>query len=227
MDDIASIRVADGLVALILLISGIFAYGRGLVREVLSLLAWVGAVAATYYGMDLVRPYARQLLPWKAAADAIAGIALFVLVLLILTLITGRVARIVNQSQFGPIDRSLGFLYGVARGAVIVCVAYLVAGWIVPPAQQPGWVKEARLRPLVERGASEIMRLVPARYHVDSRSAAEDAERRAREAASAALLRQLAAPTPRAPEKDPGASDEKGYNTLDRRQMDRLIQGAQ
>jgi membrane protein required for colicin V production len=228
MEDLASIRIADGIVAAALVLSGIFAYSRGLVREVLSLLAWAGAVAATYYGLDLVRPYARELLPWKAAADGIAGVALFVLALLVLTLTTGRLARIVNQSQFGPIDRSLGFLYGVGRGALLVCIAYLVVGWIVPPAQQPTWVKEARTRPLIERGAAEIMRLVPARYQADGRAAAHDADRTAKEAASAAqFLRQLSAPAPRPAPKDDGTSGEKGYNTLDRRQMDRLIQGAQ
>ncbi|MSO77172.1 MAG: CvpA family protein [Alphaproteobacteria bacterium] len=227
MQDIADIRIADGIVALFLLVSGVFAYNRGLVREVLSLLAWAGAATASYYGHDLVGPYARELLPSKTAADAISGVALFVVALLILTLTTGRIAKIVSQSQFGPVDRSLGFLYGLARGALVVCIAYQTVSWVVPPAQQPPWVSEARTRPLVERGAAEIMRLVPARFQTTGRAAAEDAERSAREAASEALLRQLAAPSARSAVKGDGMPGERSYNTLDRRQMDRLIQGAQ
>jgi len=57
----------------------------------------------------------------------------------------------VLDSRIGALDRTLGFLFGLARGLVIVVVAYLFFAWLVPPKTQPTWVANAKSRVVLQR----------------------------------------------------------------------------
>ena len=97
-----------GVIAIIVL-SAIFAFARGFVREALSIVAWVGAAAITAYGFgrafDIVEPMVKNPL----LSQLIAGLGLFVGSLIILTILTSLIARQVRSSALSPIDRTLGF----------------------------------------------------------------------------------------------------------------------
>ena len=88
-------EIADIVIVIVLIISGLLAYFRGLVREVLSLATWIGAALAAYYAFPYAQPYLRDVISVKGIADAVTGIVLFVAALLVLTLlnhvISGRV----------------------------------------------------------------------------------------------------------------------------------------
>ena len=115
-----------GVVAIIVL-SAVFAFARGFVREAFSVVAWVGAAAITLYGFgwayDRIDPYVHNPL----LSQVIAGFGLFVVSLVVLTMATGILARMVSVTAFSPIDRTLGFVFGLARGVFLVC-ARLSAG---------------------------------------------------------------------------------------------------
>jgi membrane protein required for colicin V production len=155
----------DGVLAGVVVISAAVAYFRGLVREVLSLGAWVGAAAAAF----LARPY---LLPTTSAwidtewiADAVGAGAVFLVVLVLLKLLTNAIADRVQESSLGGLDRVLGLLFGAARGAVLAVVAYIMAGMFAPEtATWPQAVKDARSLPFVAEGARQVVERVPEAY---------------------------------------------------------------
>ena len=101
----------------------------------------------------LVQPWARQQVRDTALADTLAFIGVFVIVLILLSLLAGAIASAVRGSALGALDRTLGLVFGLARGAALVCVAYILAGLAVPMDQWPVPILEARSLPLVYRGA--------------------------------------------------------------------------
>lgn len=111
------LTVADGAVLAVLVLSGLLAFARGFVQEVLSVAAWVGAIIAVVFVLPLVRPLAQQVIDQPLVADIAAGGAIFLVALIALSILTGMIARRVKSSQLNAVDRSLGFLFGVARGA--------------------------------------------------------------------------------------------------------------
>src|SRR5690348_9186449 len=113
----------DLTVGLVLLISALLAFLRGFVQETLSVGAWIGATFGALYGVRYVHPYAREVIPLDWAADAAATVVLFLLILFVLSIATNMIAQTVQRSSLNPLDRSLGFLFGIMRGAVILCVA--------------------------------------------------------------------------------------------------------
>src|SRR5579864_2769620 len=103
-----------GVIAVIVL-SAIFAFARGFVREALSIVAWVGAAAITLYGFNLVYAQVDPHVHNPLLSQVIAGFGLFVVSLVVLTIITGFLARMVRAISLSPIDRTLGFIFGLAR----------------------------------------------------------------------------------------------------------------
>lgn len=154
----------DIAIVVVLLLSGLFALMRGFVHEVLSVTAWLGAALATLYGLPLARPLARQHIETGWMADAAAGGAIFLVTLVVLSVLTHMVARRVRSSALNSLDRSLGFVFGLLRGAVLVCLAYVLAMWLIEPDEPPTWMTAAKTRPLVEAGARMLQSALPAEY---------------------------------------------------------------
>lgn len=213
------VNIVDITVAILILVSGLLAYVRGFVHETLSVAGWIGAIAATIYGFPYVRPYARDLIPHQVAADLVAGVAIFVVTLGVLSLITHAISRRVQGSALNVLDRSLGFVFGLARGAVLVALAYVAVEWMLPKPEQPPWLRAARSMPLIESGAALLKSLVP-----DNRMAGGNAATtvdKAQEAQKA--LREMLTPDPRSPAAEtPGA-----YGPRERRDMERLLESSQ
>jgi membrane protein required for colicin V production len=231
-----SINPTDIAVIVILLLSALLAFARGLVREVLSVGAWVGAAFSTLYLFPHVLPMVQQIVAKDLVAKAVAGIAIFVVSLILLSIVSHQLSKGVRGSALSAVDRSLGFVFGIARGAVIVCLAYLSVAWVFPPTDQPRWLKEARTMPVIQTGADMLRNLVPDQTRSDAATSAQSA---ANSAASAAIektnkviqeeaLRRLSVPKPTAANATnaDAPAPESGYKDRDRSDLDRLFETA-
>ena len=153
----------DLVVLAVLALSGLLAFMRGLVREVLGLGAWVlaGLAASPYGAFPYVQPWMRQQFSDPTTADIVGFAGVFVIVLVVLWMVAGIVGSAVRGSVLGGLDRTLGLVFGLARGGVMVAVAYVLVGMVIPVEQWPSPVLEARALPTVYRGAAWISDQVP------------------------------------------------------------------
>ena len=81
--------------------------------------------------------------------------------LLIVSIITARISDMVLDSRVGALDRTLGFLFGLARGLVIVVVAFLFFAWLVPDRSQPEWVRGAKSKIVLQNSGQWLMSMLP------------------------------------------------------------------
>ena len=138
------ITLLDVMLIAVMLVSGLLATVRGFMREVLSIIAWVLAAVATLYSYAKLLPYAKQYFNNDiVAAVAVVG-GIFLGTLLVVTVLTVRISDMVLDSRVGALDRTLGFLFGLARGLLIVVVAYTFFDWLVPDRGKPGWILHAK-----------------------------------------------------------------------------------
>jgi len=154
----------DLAVLAVLGLSGLLALMRGFVRESLAIGAWVGAAAAGILGYPLLAPYLvglGGLIEPGLVANGLAGGAIFLAALIVLSLIAGSVSEVVQDSRLGAIDRTLGLAFGLVRGAALLCFAYIAAAWLAPPERWPDWAASARTRPALEAGGRWIVRQLP------------------------------------------------------------------
>ena len=164
----SSANWVDGVLLACLAVSAILAFFRGLVREVLGIGAWAGALLAAFYEYthDRLLPYIAPHVepPWLA--EALAAGAVFLAVLLVLMVIIHWIANRVQGSVLGGLDRTLGIAFGLARGAFLVVLAYIVTVvYIMPqPDRWPEPVRESRALPVVADAAAWLIERLPAEF---------------------------------------------------------------
>lgn len=155
------ITLLDVVLIVVMLISGLLAMVRGFMREVLSITAWVLAAAATLYSYGKLLPYAKEYFN----SDLIAAVAVvggvFLLTLLVVSVLTIRISDMVLDSRVGALDRTLGFLFGLGRGLIIVVVAFQFFIWLVPDHSQPDWVKGAKSRVVLTGTGQWLLSMLP------------------------------------------------------------------
>jgi membrane protein required for colicin V production len=222
--DSLPINLTDAVIVLVIVLSGFFAFFRGFVHEFLAIASWVGAAAAALYGFPYLQPEMRKLIASPLLADMAAGIAIFLVVLIVLTVLTRLLARRVRDSSLGPLDRSLGLLFGFLRGAVLICIAWILFLFISPREDHPDWITEARSLPLVERGSAILVSMIPprlrARVEEPRVTTGGGTGADAGKAAQGAGFEAIAQPRPKG-----GAPEEKaGYKAPERDAMRRLIE---
>ena len=158
-------RAIDIIVIAIVVLSGLLAFARGFVREALSIMSWLGATAAALYATPYLRPYAERFVPKGTVADTVAAGVAFLATLIVLTIITSRISRQVKRSSLSALDRTLGLVFGITRGALLVCIGYIAISLVLPPgSERPRWLAESRTLPLVAGAADSMMRLVPPQF---------------------------------------------------------------
>src|SRR3546814_12264204 len=115
--DSLPINLADLIVIVVLLVSGVFAFVRGFVHEVLAIASWVGAAFVTLYAYPLVQPWVLGVIAVEFIASLLTGVGLFLLTLVLFSVLTRILSNRIQQSSLRALDRSLGLLFGFVRGA--------------------------------------------------------------------------------------------------------------
>ena len=155
------ITILDLVLLAVMLISGLLAMIRGFMREILSIASWGIAALATLYSFQKLLPFAKNYInnDTIAAAAVIGGV--FIGTLMVISIITTRISDMVLDSRIGALDRTLGFLFGLARGMLIVVVAFLFFTWLVPDKQRPDWVTAAKSLTVLSSTGVWLQSLLP------------------------------------------------------------------
>ena len=206
----------------IVLISAFLSMMRGFTREVLAIGSWAAAAAAAYYFYPVVLPYVAPYIHKEIVAQAVSAAAVFFVTLIVVSLFTVRFSDAILDSKIGALDRSLGFLFGAARGFLLGVVAFSIFNWLVAEKQQPEWVKTAKTRPALIETANRVIALLPEDaastiegwIKTKNASAADD---------TPADENTPSAPAPAAPAKKPDPSPSAGAGNADKQKLDSLI----
>ena len=134
--------IIDGVVALVIVLSALLAYGRGLVRELMAIVGWIAAAILAYLFAPQVEPLVREIpvvgefLADSCELSIIGAFALvFAVALILVSLFTPLFSSVVQRSVLGGLDQGLGFLFGVARGILLVAIGFFVYQVVIPDQQ--------------------------------------------------------------------------------------------
>jgi membrane protein required for colicin V production len=208
------ITLLDLILLVVMLISGLLAMIRGFIREILSIAAWALAAVAAIYAYTKLLPMAKASFGSELVAAAVVVGGAFLLTLLIVSIITVRVSDMILDSRVGALDRTLGFAFGLARGLLIVVVAFMFFDWLVPKGQ-PTWIADAKSKVVLQASGEWLKSMLP-----------DDPE--------STILKRFKRPRgddpePQEPSREQRSDDRRaepeGYGRQERAGMDRLIQG--
>lgn len=207
-----SFQILDFVLIGIMIVSSLLALARGFTREVLSLVAWGLAAGAAYLAtkqqplIDLALPYVDKPIIAQIAVAAIT----FILVLIVVSVISVKISDRVIDSSVGAFDRTLGFFYGLLRGLVLVSIAYLFYGWLLPVDRQEDWVRNAVTLPVIRTVSNAMLGLMPPDI--------------AEKLSNATLIGNPDAPVSK-PATSAATESGSGYSNGETKSLDNLVEG--
>jgi membrane protein required for colicin V production len=152
----------DIILVCIVLLSGLLAWFQGLVKEVLSIASWLGAIFVTSFAFAPVLPLVRDNVGWPEAAVPLTIGGLFLGSLIIFSILSRLVAKLVHGAGAGPLDRTLGFVFGLVRGALIVMVLFIAASaYVAGLQQQPHWFANSRAMQVAAIATKSVITWLP------------------------------------------------------------------
>lgn len=159
--------IIDAVVAAVIILSAILAWSRGFVRESLAILGWIAAAVLAFLFAPTVRPMIAQLpvldrfMGDSCELATIAGFAVvFALALVVFSILTPLFSSVVQRSALGGVDQGIGFLFGVARGILLVAIAFIVYDRVMT-SQQVAMVEQSRSAQVFERMRGQMDDQIP------------------------------------------------------------------
>ena len=152
--------VLDLVVLGLVVISAFLAAVRGFTREVLAIGAWVAAGASAWFLHPMVLPLVKPYINSETVALAAAIGGIFIVTLIVVSIITVKISDLILDSRIGALDRTLGFLFGAARGFLICVIGWVFLGWLLQ-GKNPEWAATARTRPALESTGNSLITMLP------------------------------------------------------------------
>ncbi len=159
--------IIDGVVALIIVVSALLAYSRGLVREVLAIAGWAAAAVLAFIFAPQVEPLIKEV---PILNDIIADScelsiitafgAVFAVALIVMSFFTPLFSSLVQRSALGGVDQGAGFLFGVLRGILLVAISFFVYETVIT-GQNFTIVDESRSAQVFTRMTDKIQQRDP------------------------------------------------------------------
>ncbi|WP_223787904.1 CvpA family protein [Marinicella meishanensis] len=143
----------------ILTLSVIVSLFRGLIREVLSLVIWIGAFWLAWTFVDQGAAWLQPFIDLPSARHLLSFIALFLAALIVGGLINYLVGKVITKTGLGPTDRFFGMFFGLARG--VLAVTLLVLFLQATPLSQDPWWKDSKMTPHFAKLADWVKAQMP------------------------------------------------------------------
>ena len=185
----------DIIVLIILGLSVLVAFFRGFIRESLTIAGLGGAVVAAIAFGDNLTPVVSNwlsdpntaetgkifdLIPVSLAALVLAYAMIFIGVMIVISIATHYIAKGAQSIGLGFLDRSLGILFGLLRGVILVGLLYLPFHHLLAQEDKDRWFASAKTYPYVEYTARLMQAFIPSPSTEEAESA-EDSEEEATE----------------------------------------------
>lgn len=234
--------VFDIVVLAILTISALIAFLRGVIRETLTILGMVGGLAAAFYGGPILLPHMKNwlgvkegvepekllgVLPYDILASILAYGLVFIVVVIILSVLSHMIAETARNIGLGPVDRTLGVIFGIARGILLLGIIYLPFHVLAGEEQKEQWFAGSKTYFYIEQTSIALANLLPEstmeKFKEDAKTVQEGVETQEK-LKQIDLLKennmQPAVPRNQAPANE----NAPGYSEEFRDQMDQLFE---
>lgn len=237
--------IIDILVLLVLAASALIAFMRGFIREVLTIVGVLGGLAAAYYGGPLLVPLMDGWLgvdpaaeepqklfgeiPYTYVSIGLAYGCVFIVVVVILSIISHMIAETAKSIGLGAVDRSLGVVFGLARGILLLGILYSPVYLMVDKETTAAWFDGSKTYPYIEMTSEALAEFLPeaAKKGLEEQATEEGQEgavEKTRDTLQRLDLLEKRDGTADANGNASAAEQEKGYNDKQREQMDKLFE---
>ena len=151
----------DVVFLIIVGISALVGIARGMTKEILSITGWGLAAAALYFLVPIVDPIMQQYIASKLLSSIVSGMAVLIVFCIIWLLTVDRLAAVVRSSKLSTMDRIFGFVFGLARGALIVVLIAMLITTLIPEQSKEGMFAKSQYFNMASAAAEPLKAMIP------------------------------------------------------------------
>jgi membrane protein required for colicin V production len=148
--DILTIDPTDLVILIIIFCFGLFSLFRGFIKELFSIVGWIFAIILATSYTPFVLSKIQVMLPSISLSPLIAGVLIALIVYILFRILGGLFQKKLGKANVSAINRSLGFLLGVAKGFALVCITIFITKTFLNEAEYPKWLRTSKSLPLIE-----------------------------------------------------------------------------
>lgn len=151
----------DVVFLIIVGISALVGIVRGMTKEILSILGWILAAASVVYLVPVFEPITQKYIASKLMSNIVTGLAILIIFSIVWILMVDKIATEIRLSKLSMIDRMLGFVFGAARGVLIVILVALMISTLIPEESKKGIFAESQYFQVARESAEPLKDLIP------------------------------------------------------------------
>lgn len=251
--------IFDAVVLAAVILSSIVAFLRGFIRECLTIVGVIGGLAAAYFGGPFLIPLMRgwlgvtetpageeakklfDIVPMTIVADVCAYGAIFIIVVIVLSVLSHFLSAGAKAVGLGPVDRTLGVVFGIARAVLLLALLYLPVLLLTGEKERDEWFADSRSRVYIEGTAKAIAAYLPKDAEKTADTTARDTNEKINEtrkrledmevlkntADKANQILDQGKETLQNMQQPAPANDAEGYQGEERQDMNQLIESNQ
>ena len=222
----------DIFILIIVLISGLIALNRGLIKDVLSIIGWMLSVVAIVTLLPIVQPLVQNFAQGDTFSLVVSAILILIVFFIIWIIITSQIIDKIRSSKLSAIDRILGLFFGIVRAWILIILFNILVGWVMTPDEQPQVMKESKYFQMAGDFAEPVEKLLPkdliegAQKENEKKSEKKEHEKVLSEDMDK-LFDKLVQPKVESKKNKDSVSKNKkneGYNKSEQKSLDRLIE---
>ncbi len=151
----------DVAILIVVAISALIALSRGLIKEVLSIIGWVLAIAAVIYLMPVFTPIVANYVENGSVAAVATASGIVIIFFIFWIILTAKIIGSIRKSKLSGLDRVLGLFFGIFRAFLLVILCYILINWMVPKENQAKVMQESKYFNIAGSFAKPIEDLIP------------------------------------------------------------------
>ncbi|MBP3545564.1 MAG: CvpA family protein [Alphaproteobacteria bacterium] len=220
----------DIFILVVVAISALIALNRGLLKEVLSIIGWSLSVVAIVVMLPIVEPFMHKYIDSDIFTVIVSSILIIVIFFIVWIIITSQIISKIRASKLSAIDRVLGLFFGIVRACILIILFNILAGWMLPPDEQPDLFKESKYYQLAGDFAEPIEKMLPQELFESVKEQQEEKEEKTEEESVLSedmnnLFDKLLQPKVENKKNvEEVEKDSEGYNKSEQNSLDRLIE---
>ena len=162
MIDFSVLNLVDYAVVIVLVVSALFSTLRGMTREFLGILGWVISVFVAKLSAPALEPVIADIINIEGLSAALSWALPFAITVVVWFVIASLMSPGLKRAGLGSLDRWLGVVFGLARGYVIVLIAYMTAVVALDgESKLPNIVTEAYSTPYMRQSVHSLSGVIP------------------------------------------------------------------
>ncbi len=155
-------NILDIILSGIILLSMVIGVMRGGTREIFGILGWLAAAALTLMWWEPARDVLTNYISTRWLATSISVVGILIVSLLLFTLLSRFIAKLIKASPLGGLDRFLGLVYGAVRGFTLVFVSFYILSQLIAGQMEIPLIKESKVGAMAQPTVEWVIKHIPA-----------------------------------------------------------------